>query len=701
MSYRIQFRRGASGDRPTLGIGEPSLDTDNNEVWIGTSAGNVKIYPPVGIGTPGISGTPVANQFTYWASATEVAGLPQVTWDSGNSRFVFANTVGLQWSGRSIVTAPDDGSLRLTNSAANDAGSIIFGPSTIAFPRLKRDGVGLQARLANDTDWTTFAAGAFIGEEPYRLAEQVGVPGSIVGYGQLYCKASDSELYYMDSAGVETQLGKVQGSGVAGQVAYWDGASSVTGDTGLLWDSAANLLQFGGTTNADPALAKVAAAKLEARAADNSGRAQMSALDFIASRHLTAGATGEIGWSTSTKLSAPSDGDLLLTDNAGTSSGLLQFGGTTVNEPALRANVAQLEARLADNSARCAVLASTFFASNNAQVGTAGEFRWSSSSRLSAPSDGDLLLTDSAGTSSGLLMFGGTTVNEPALRANGAQLEARLADNSGPASFTANTIISQNALGGMRVDAAGSFYWNTRSFIKSPSDGIVLLTNNAGTDFGLLQLGGTTNAFPALARHATDTDALECRLADNSARADFYPKGLYALDNIQLGGTSDVTWSGRTKIGATVDGNIRLVDNAGTDFGLLQFGGTTSAYPAIGRDSSDTDAVAVRLADNSGYAALYTGTIAAENAFINANGVAGWSTRARFYSLADGAIELAASGGSGSACYVELNEFASGSDPAAPGANKARWFVRDNGAGKGELCVRFPSGAVQVIASEP
>ena len=41
-------------------------------------------------------------------------------------------------------------------------------------------------------------------------------------------------------------------------------------------------------------------------------------------------------------------------------------------------------------------------------------------------------------------------------------------------------------------------------------------------------------------------------------------------------------------------------------------------------------------------------------------------------------------------------------DPAAPPkANRAVFFTRDNGAGKGQLCVRFPSGAVQVLATEP
>ena len=41
------------------------------------------------------------------------------------------------------------------------------------------------------------------------------------------------------------------------------------------------------------------------------------------------------------------------------------------------------------------------------------------------------------------------------------------------------------------------------------------------------------------------------------------------------------------------------------------------------------------------------------------------------------------------------------SDPSAPAANRARLYVRDNGSGKTQLVVRFSSGAVQVLATEP
>lgn len=46
-------------------------------------------------------------------------------------------------------------------------------------------------------------------------------------------------------------------------------------------------------------------------------------------------------------------------------------------------------------------------------------------------------------------------------------------------------------------------------------------------------------------------------------------------------------------------------------------------------------------------------------------------------------------------------EFAEMTAPAAGAANTARLFARDNGSGKTQLCVRFNSGAIQVLATEP
>lgn len=52
----------------------------------------------------------------------------------------------------------------------------------------------------------------------------------------------------------------------------------------------------------------------------------------------------------------------------------------------------------------------------------------------------------------------------------------------------------------------------------------------------------------------------------------------------------------------------------------------------------------------------------------------------------------------GVAPHVQMIET---SDLAAPAANTGRLYLRDNGAGKTQLVIRFPTGVVQVIATEP
>lgn len=49
--------------------------------------------------------------------------------------------------------------------------------------------------------------------------------------------------------------------------------------------------------------------------------------------------------------------------------------------------------------------------------------------------------------------------------------------------------------------------------------------------------------------------------------------------------------------------------------------------------------------------------------------------------------------------YIQQAEVAT--DVAAPAANKAVIYTRDNGSGKTQLVARFPTGAVQQIAIEP
>lgn len=63
----------------------------------------------------------------------------------------------------------------------------------------------------------------------------------------------------------------------------------------------------------------------------------------------------------------------------------------------------------------------------------------------------------------------------------------------------------------------------------------------------------------------------------------------------------------------------------------------------------------------------------------------------------NGAMRLVSSGGA--VGFWEAQKISA--DPSAPASNFARFYIKDNGSGKGQLAVRFPSGAVQIVATEP
>lgn len=149
---------------------------------------------------------------------------------------------------------------------------------------------------------------------------------------------------------------------------------------------------------------------------------------------------------------------------------------------------------------------------NTLQLGGASSLAWETSSKISnGKTDGNILLTNAASNDFNFLQLGGTTSSYPALKKSGTGIQAKLADDS---NFTNFTALNLAAWGFVRVGPAGYFYWTTRSYIYSDSDGSIRLTNNANNDFSLLQLGGTTADFPALKKVG---DGIHIRVASDDA----------------------------------------------------------------------------------------------------------------------------------------------------------------------------------------
>lgn len=73
-----------------------------------------------------------------------------------------------------------------------------------------------------------------------------------------------------------------------------------------------------------------------------------------------------------------------------------------------------------------------------------------------------------------------------------------------------------------------------------------------------------------------------------------------ATATVQAGAGNYLEWSGRARMASPTSSNITLLNNGASTFGLLQFGGTTSSFPAFKRSGAVIDA---RLADDSDFAA--------------------------------------------------------------------------------------------------
>lgn len=158
-----------------------------------------------------------------------------------------------------------------------------------------------------------------------------------------------------------------------------------------------------------------------------------------------------------------------------------------------------------------------------------------------------------------------------------------------------DVLTTDPATGGhnLTVTNGDSIVWDTRGSISATADGVVKLTNNAGTGFSRLAFGGTTNTFPALKRSGAE---LQARLADDSAGAVFSARSLVASEDVVAGASNYLYWSTRSIMSSPSDGVITLTDQALATFGRIQLGGTTSAFPSIKRSGTTA---AFRLADDS------------------------------------------------------------------------------------------------------
>lgn len=217
------------------------------------------------------------------------------------------------------------------------------------------------------------------------------------------------------------------------------------------------------------------------------------------------------------------------------SAGVIDFGTGAQGSTAGSANMANLIANTSLAVGSTTAAGSAFYVNTTqAHMYNGGLFGWTAGTNPTAALD-TCLYRDSAGvtgfctttgtaagswratngTLSGTLAVTGHTTFE-GVTSTGATGTGNLVFSAAPTLTGTLTSGGISASSDISTGAANGFIWTSRTVMTSPADGNMLIKNNAGTDFGRLQFGGTTSSFPALKRSST---TLAVRLADDSADA--------------------------------------------------------------------------------------------------------------------------------------------------------------------------------------
>ena len=183
----------------------------------------------------------------------------------------------------------------------------------------------------------------------------------------------------------------------------------------------------------------------------------------------------------------------------------------------------------------------------------------------------------SAGTLTGTTLNSGVTASSLTSvgTLNGLTLAGLLTHNGGTATGAAAATLLANLLG--TFNGTGIFkaiVLNITNTASNSQSRLIDLQTNSSSKFNVDMLG---NAY-----------------ASNSLTSGAY---------VEAGSTAFVSWTGRSRIYSPANGDFRLSNAAGTGFGKLQFGGSTSSFPAVKRNAATLE---IKLADDSGFAAVQT-----------------------------------------------------------------------------------------------
>lgn len=189
-----------------------------------------------------------------------------------------------------------------------------------------------------------------------------------------------------------------------------------------------------------------------------------------------------------------------------------------------------------------------------------------------------LFLIEPAGTPSNNWITSGTAlgVNAPSTFF-GRMIDLQV---NGTSQFSVESVSGAWTVKGQYFEVASNNYyaWTFRSFLSSPSAGVIRLSDWAGSGFDRLQFGGTNSSFPSIKRSSAK---LQVRLADDSGFADIDARA--------------ATFSGNVTVSAV---NIVTDDAVGTKFGTattqkLSFWNATpvAQLPAVADATDNASAI--------------------------------------------------------------------------------------------------------------
>lgn len=251
--------------------------------------------------------------------------------------------------------------------------------------------------------------------------------------------------------------------------------------------------------------------------------------------------------------------------------------------------------------------------------------------------------------------------------------------------------------------------------VSSVATGQVLVSQGAGSL-------PAWSATPTLTSLTVTDDAYGAGWNGSSA----VPTKNALYDKIEtLGGGGGTPGGSDTQVqfndGGVFGGDAGFVYNKTTDTLTLAAAGVLAWSTDLNVIRVAADTIAVRRSTNAqelqigpsaGYMKLLKGPAASYGQLVmtdasewqlGTNNVVNWKITTAGHLIANGAYNIGDGIGS-SPVNIYFENYLEGSevsDPAAPAANSGRLYFKDSGAGKTQLAVRFATGAVQILATEP